>query len=345
MKNISGFFLFICVILVTLSTGCQKLVGELVDSEPEDAKTITITMVAKSSTNPVFQSALSGAEAAAKDLSEKYSKIDVRIDWRTPKEEDPTAQVERILNAVEEGTDAILVSCSDAEVLTPVINAAVDSGIPVMTFDSDAPNSKRFAFYGPNDVEIGENVMKELASQLGEKGQVAVLAGNQSAPNLQKRVEGLHNAAANYPGIEIVGVFHHVETADSATAEVIRVMRDYPQLQGWAMVGGWPLFSEALLDKIDPEQTIIVAVDALPVQLPYVEKGIAPVLLAQPTFRWGKISVEKIIDKIYLEKDVPEKTQMKLIRVSKENLGGWARQLRAWDYEGIPRKYLTYVAD
>jgi hypothetical protein len=31
---------------------------------------------------------------------------------------------------------------------------------------------------------------------------------------------------------------------------------------------------------------------------------------------------------------------MKLIPVSKENLGGWARQLRAWDYENVPRKYI-----
>jgi hypothetical protein len=72
-----------------------------------------------------------------------------------------------------------------------------------------------------------------------------------------------------------------------------------------------------------------------------VEKGIVEVLLGQPTFRWGEVSVEKIIDKIYLNKEVPEINEMKLIRVSKENLGGWARQLRAWGYEGIPRKYLT----
>ena len=55
--------------------------------------------------------------------------------------------------------------------------------------------------------------------------------------------------------------------------------------------------------------------DALPVQFPYVEKGIVPVLLAQPTFKWGKVSVEKVVDKIQLKKAVPAVNEMKLIRV------------------------------
>ena len=328
-----------------LVTGCQDLVGELIGAEPEDVKTINITMVAKSSTNPVFLSARAGADAAAKDLSEKYRSINVKIDWRTPKTEDPNGQAQRILNAVNDGTDAIMVSCSDEDILTTAINEAVDRGVPVMTFDSDASSSKRFAFYGPNDVEVGENVMTELVALMGDKGQIAILAGNQSSPNLQKRVEGVKKAAAKYPKIEIVDVFYHVETAEEAAAEVLRVNNAYPDLKGWAMVGGWPLFTAALMEKIDPRKIKIVAVDALPVQLPYVEKGIVPVLLAQPTFRWGKVSVEKIIDKIYQNKDVPVINPMKLIRVSKENLGGWARQLRAWGYEDVPRKYLTYVAD
>jgi len=331
--------------LLLPAAGCQDLVGELAGTRPKDVKTIRITMVAKSSANPVFRSALVGAETAAKELSEKYKKIEVKIDWRTPKVEDAKGQADRILNAVSDGTDAVLVACSDEAILTRAINEAVDRGVPVMTFDSDAPASKRFAFYGPNDLEIGENLMNELAKLMGNKGQVAILAGNPSAPNLQKRVEGVKRAALKYPEIRIVGVFPHAETAEEATAEVIRVNQAHPDLGGWAMVGGWPLFGEGLMGKIDPRKIRIVAVDALPVQLPYVEKGIVPVLLAQPTFRWGKVPVEKIIDKIYLKKEVPVMNPMKVIRVSKENLGGWARQLRAWGYEGVPQKYLTYVSD
>jgi ribose transport system substrate-binding protein len=336
------------VVLVGLSlglAGCQDLVEDYLGAKRGDRKVITITLVGKSSTNPVFLSARVGAEAAAKDLSDKHKAIEVKIDWRTPKAESAAEQAERIRSAVADGTSAIVVSCTDEAVLTRAIDEAVAAGVPVMTFDSDAPSSKRFAFYGPNDLAIGEAVMDELATLMGGKGQVAILAGNPSAPNLQRRVEGVRKAAARYPGIHLVGTFHHPETAADAAAEVLRVNGAHPELGGWAMVGGWPLFSGALLDKIDPRRLKVVAVDALPVQLPYVEKGIVPVLLAQPTFKWGKFTVEKVIEKIHLKKEVPALNEMKLIRVSRENLGGWARQLKAWGYEGVPQAYLTYEAE
>ena len=336
--NMSRIIGLIC--LLALITGCQNMVDDYVGKKPADAKTVTITMVAKSSSNPVFLSARIGAEDAAKDLSEKHSMIDVRINWRTPMSESASDQAERILNAVEDGTDAILVSCSDKETLTTAINSAVDRGVPVMTFDSDAPDSKRFAFYGPDDEQIGETVLDELIALMGDSGQIAVLGGSPNAPNLQQRVHGVQKAAEKYPNIEIVGIFYHPETAEAAAAEVLRVNNDYPDLKGWAMVGGWPFFNETLMDKIDPEKLKIVAVDALPMQLPYMEKGIVQVLLGQPTFRWGKVGVETIVNKFYLDKEIDEINQMKLIKVSKENMGGWSRQLRAWGYKGIPDKYL-----
>jgi ribose transport system substrate-binding protein len=340
MKMRKLLFLIGCLGLFSLTTSCQNPADEIVSEPPADVKTITITMVAKSASNPVFLSARAGAEAAASDLSEKYSKLDVRIDWRTPFSEDAAEQAERIRNAVQDGTDAIIVSCSDDSILTEAIDRAVESGVPVMTFDSDAPDSKRFAFYGPDDLEIGETIMQEMAAILGERGKVAILAGSQSAPNLKKRVQGIRNAAIQYPDIEIVGEFNHAENAEDAIAKMTQVNETYPDLNGWAMVGGWPFFSESLLNQLEPGRYRIVAVDALPVQLIYLERGIVDIFLGQPTFMWGEMSVRKVIDKIFWQKDVDEINQMKPIRVWKDNLGGWSRQLRAWGYEDISREYL-----
>lgn len=304
-----------------------------------DSTSLRIAMIAKSSTNPVFLSARTGAEAAARDLSKLHA-ISVTIDWLTPPTEDGQVQAQRIAQAVNEGANVVLISCSDAAKVTGAINDAVARGVPVMTFDSDAPQSKRFAYYGVDDIQTGEKVMAELASQLGGNGNVAILAGNQNAPNLQKRVQGVKQEAARHPGITITGVFYHPETPQDAAAEVVRVGRAYPEIEGWAMVGGWPLFTKSLLTDLDPARIKVVAVDALPAELPYVEKGIAPALLAQPTYMWGYVSVERIVDKMVLGKDVPEVNPMELVRVTKENLGQWARQLRDWGFTDVPPEYL-----
>ena len=304
------------------------------------ARGLKIAMIAKASTNPVFLSARTGAEAAAKELSDKHG-VPIDIVWLTPPAEDGQVQAQRIAQAVNEGMTAVLISCSDAGKVTGAINDAVARGVPVMTFDSDAPESQRFAFYGVDDMKTGQAVMDELAKQMNEAGSIAILAGNQNAPNLRKRVDGVKAAAAKYPKIKIVDTFYHAETPQEAAAEVIRVQNAYPQIQGWAMIGGWPLFTQTLLTDLDPKKVKIVAVDGLPAELAYVEKGLAPVLLAQPTYLWGFESVKLIFDKVHLKKDVPQINQMELVKVSKENLGTWARQLKTWGFTDVPEAYLA----
>jgi len=327
----------VCVALATVFgvTAC----GSSSPAPASGPAGLKIALIAKSSTNPVFLSARTGAEAAAKELTAEH-KVPVEIVWLTPPTEDGQIQAQRIAQAVNEGANAVLVSVSDAGKVTGAINDAVGRGVQVMTFDSDAPDSQRFAFYGVDDVKTGEMVMDELAKQMGGKGSIAILAGNQNAPNLRKRVDGVKQAAAKYPGITIVDTFYHIETPQDAAAEVVRVQNAYRQITGWAMIGGWPLFTQTLLTDLDPAKVKIVAVDGLPAELAYVEKGLAPVLLAQPTYLWGYESVKLIFDKVFLKKDVPEINPMELRRVSKENLGTWARQLRDWGFTDVSPEHL-----
>jgi ribose transport system substrate-binding protein len=287
----------------------------------------------------VFLAARTGAEAAAKELSEK-NHITITVSWLTPPQEDGQVQAQRIQQAVNDGVDAILISCSDAGKVTGAINDAVDRGVAVMTFDSDAPQSKRFAYYGVDDVKTGQQTMQELAKLMSGKGKVAILAGNQNAPNLQHRVQGVKAEAAKYPGITIAGVFNHIETPQDAAAEVVRVDNAYPDVTGWAMIGGWPLFTQTLLTDLDPQRIKVVAVDALPAELAYVDRGVVPVLLAQPVYMWGYVGVQTIVDKLHFGKAVPQTIPMELIRVTKANLGEWARQLKAWGFS-VPARYLA----
>jgi ribose transport system substrate-binding protein len=300
----------------------------------------TIAMIAKSSTNPVFLSGRAGADSAAAELSKQHG-VNVKVDWLTPPSEDATIQAQRIASAVNSGANAILLSASDAGKLVGAVNEAVARGVPVMTFDSDVAGSNRFSFYGGDDEQMGRQVMEELAKQMGGKGKIAILGGSQNAPNLQKRVAGVKEEAKKYPGISVLNTFYHAETPQDAAAEVMRAQNAYPSIQGWAMIGGWALFTQALLTDLDPARLKIVSVDALAAELPYVEKGLAPVLLAQPTYQWGYVSVKTIFDHVYLHKDVPAHVQMDLVRVSKDNLGTWARQLKAWGFSDVDPKYLS----
>jgi ribose transport system substrate-binding protein len=222
-------------------------------------------------------------------------------------------------------------------------------------------------------VKAGEMIMAELARLVPRGAHVAVLAGNRAAPNLTGRVEGVLREAARHPDLKVVGTFYTVETPEEASATVIHIDAAHPDIEGWAMVGGWALYTKTLLHHLqrDPARVPypprrarsgeagppprdtqraggrhrrkpvkIVSINALPPQLAYVEAGMAPVLLAQPTYLWGEIGVDAIVDKLTGGKRFPAHIPAELVRVSADNLGGWARQLRAWGFADVPEELL-----
>ncbi|WP_428937653.1 substrate-binding domain-containing protein [Fontivita pretiosa] len=307
--------------------------GVLPHAQAQAPRKIVIGMVAKSQSNAVFQAAYTGALAAAKELGPKYG-AEVSIDWQTPPDEDAQRQAQAIEALTGAGVAGIAVSCSEARTVTPAIDKAVRRGIPVICFDSDAPQSRRFAYYGTDDQQCGQRVMAELAKAMGQKGTIAILAGNQSAPNLQARVKGVKDELAKYPNMKLLeaggGVFYHQETPERAAEALQAAQNANPQIEGWALVGGWPLFTANALPW-PPGKIKVVSVDALPAQLAYLRSGHVEVLLAQDCYGWGYRSVEILLEKIVNKKDPPTQRVIDpLTEVRKENADEFAKKWDRW---------------
>ncbi|MCK6483101.1 MAG: substrate-binding domain-containing protein [Phycisphaerae bacterium] len=332
MKNI----LMNRIVVVALALTAATVWGE--DPQPKkephklppELKVLRLGLIAKSQSNPVFQAARVGAVDAAKEWSEKLG-IPVEVDWRTPLDEDAQKQAEYLEQLALQGVRGIAISCSDANTVTDAINRAVARGIPVVCFDSDARNSKRFCFHGVDDLECGRRLMAETAKALGPAGgDVAILAGNQNAPNLQKRVAGAKEEAAKHKNIRIVDVYYHKETPQDGAARVEQVQQANPHIKAWCMVGGWPLFTDVLL-KWEPGRIKIVAVDALPSQLPYVEKGVAQVLMAQHCYNWGHRSIDLLVERIAYGREPKNPIDTApLIPVTAENAKEFGKNWEKW---------------
>jgi ribose transport system substrate-binding protein len=75
---------------------------------------------------------------------------------------------------------------------------------------------------------------------MDNKGTIAILAGNQTAPNLQKRVEGVKDELKKHPDIKLLpdGTFYHAETPEQSAEAVNTAQTTHPQIEGWEMVGG-----------------------------------------------------------------------------------------------------------
>lgn len=324
------YFMSVIMAAALLAAGCKKEAGS---GGAAAGESIIIGIVAKSQTNEVFQAAHAGARDAGKEYSQKLGK-NIVIDIKTPTDEDPQAQADAISALVREGAKGIAVSCSDGATLKLPIDDAVAKGVVVVCFDSDSKGSKRMCYYGTDDQQCGREVMKELAKAMNDQGTIAILAGNRSAPNLQARVAAVREALKNHSNMKELndgqGVFYHEEKPEKAAETVASAQNANPQIKGWAMVGGWPLFAaDALPWKGDAVKC--VSVDALPPELHYLQTGQVEVLLAQDCYGWGHKSVELLVDKIINHKDPPsERVIDPLTRVTRENADEWAKKWQKW---------------
>lgn len=157
---------------------------------------------------PYWQNAKAGFDRAAKEYG-------VSADMEGPATFDPQAEVKDFRDAVAKKPAGILVSVANAALMTPEIDAAIAAGVPVITIDSDSPDSKRLFFIGTNNLAAGRLGGQRVAAQLSEKGNV-VFFTMPGQPNLDERLKGYKDAFAGYPGIKIVDVFDM--KGDSGTA-------------------------------------------------------------------------------------------------------------------------------
>ena len=246
---------------------------------------LRFAVIPKSLDLPVFNYAKIGAERAAAALG------NVEIIWRAGETADQLRQKEILESFITQRVDGIAISCLNGDFLTETINRAVDSGIPVVTWDSDAPNSKRHAFYGVDDFASGKILGDQAISLLKGQGEIAILT-SLGATNLQRRLDGAREALSKAPGIKILEVYDIKEDPVRVPEIIATATARYPELDAWISVGGWPVFTRNALAGIDPAKTKFISFDTIDPALDLLREGKVQVLLGQKYFGWGEEPVK-----------------------------------------------------
>jgi len=272
--------------LVLVGAGCSAGPQPASQATP---KKLRFAVIPKALDIPVFNYAKIGAERQAAEFG------DVEILWNAPASADQLKQKEILESYITQRVDGIAISSLNGEFLKDTINRAIDAGIPVTTWDSDAPTSKRIAFYGVDDLASGRILGEQAIALLNGKGKVALIT-SLGAANLQNRLNGVKEALAQAPGIEVVEVYDIKEDVIRCAEIIATGSRRYPDLAGWISVGGWPVFTRNALAGVDPAKTKVISFDTISPALDLLRDGKVQVLLGQKYFGWGSESVKLLHD-------------------------------------------------
>jgi ribose transport system substrate-binding protein len=274
---------------------------------------LRFAVIPKSLDIPVFNYAKIGAERKAKELG------NVDILWNAPATADQLKQKEILESAITQKVDGIAISCTNGDFLTETINKAVDAGIPVVTWDSDAPKSKRAAFYGVDDLASGRIMGEQAVRLLNGKGTVAIIT-SMGATNLQRRLDGMKEALAKAPDIKIVETFDIHEDSVRTVELIAAGTKRYPDLSAWLSTGGWPVFTRNATAPVDPAKTKFISFDTIQPALDLLREGKVTVLLGQKYFGWGSEPVQILYDMKHGKNPPSPVTDSGVDVVTKENV-------------------------
>jgi ribose transport system substrate-binding protein len=295
---------------------------------------LTIAWIPKALNNPVFETGKVGAEKKAKELSDK-GPVQVEILYTAPTKSDIAEQAAVMEGVISKKVSAIGVSCNEPKGCEDPINKAVEAGIPVMTWDSDSPNSKRFTYLGVDNKEGGKAAADLMKMALPNGGKVALLTGVPGAANLEARIAGFKEGIQGSK-IEVVDVVSCNDDIQKGVQVVEETMTKYPDLNGWFLVGLWPVFAgEGAMPKWEEatkKGMKSIAFDTLPVELEWVQKGMLYGLVGQKYFGWGYDTVQMIYDLIINGKKFEPFTNSGMDIVTSCNVDAMSEAWKSMDF-------------
>jgi rhamnose transport system substrate-binding protein len=220
-------------VLLTLAFGIAAC-GDDDDSEGGQAQSggssepPNIAFLPKAVNNPYFDTAASGAEKAAQDLGGEFKQVG-------PSEASAPAQVPFINTLMQQKVDAIAVSANDPNALVPALTRAMQSGVKVVTYDSDvAPEGRELFVNQATADEIAKIQIKLISDQIGGEGEIAILSAASTATNQNAWIETMKEELEKpeYKDLKLVKVAYGNDDDQKSFQETNGLLQAYPDLKG-----------------------------------------------------------------------------------------------------------------
>ena len=235
-------------------------------------------LVAQNMNIPYFQEAWAGFTDAAQGLG-------VKAQFEGSASYGPEETLKALQGVIAQRPTGILVVPPQPHMFTAAINQAVQVGIPVITIDTDEPESKRIMYIGTDNLQAGRESGKQIASLMKGKGKLVVI----TIPgqfNLEERLQGVQEVLANYPDIKITHTLNSAGDPRVASGLLADLLKRDEAVDGILCLdassgpgAGDTVHSLHLEDKV-----VIVAMDTDPATLDYIQHKVIAVTIGQKPY-------------------------------------------------------------
>lgn len=202
---------------------------------------VKIALVRQLASGDYFQQWLLGAQEQAKALN-----IDLRISDARNNNDQQATDLQR---AIDQKPDAIIVDHGLAATVNPLIDKAVEAGIPVVAFDVETENPEVTSIQ-QSDEDAGKRLGEELVKGIGGSGEVGYVYVAGFAP-LDRRNRGWEEVKKANPDVKQVAKFGKVSdsTANDTQEQANAVITANPDLK--AVLAPYDEFAKGVVNALE----------------------------------------------------------------------------------------------
>lgn len=236
-----------------------------------------------------FQSSLDYWRTSMKGFEDAAQELNVSVEFQGATQYDPNEENTVLEKVIARKPAGIAVTAINPEALNPAIDKAVTAGIPVVLFDSGAPDSKAYAFLGTDNYGAGSQAAREMGRLLGGKGKVAVVT-QPNQLNHQDRLRGFKETLGQeFPEMSIAEVADGKGDIQVSSQAAERILDAHPDVAGFfaTQANGGVGIGEALQARGLERRKVIISFDTDKGTLDMVKSGVINETLAQGTWNMG----------------------------------------------------------
>lgn len=210
---------------------------------------------------------------------------------------DAQQQLDVIDELLEAGVQGIALSPAEDERVRARIQE-LSERMPVVTFNSDLPDSGRLCYVGVDNFACGRMSAGLMDLLLAGQGEVLLVAGQENNWSHQQRVDGFQTeAAANFPGLSLLPPQTCGDDQQLAHDIVCRAVQEHPSLRGvYVSVNGQLGACDALRELGLQGKVHLICHDLIPANTENVRRGLIDFLIDQDAALQGARPIELLMD-------------------------------------------------
>lgn len=210
---------------------------------------------------------------------------------------DAQQQLDVIDELLEAGVQGIALSPAEDERIRARIQE-LSGRMPVVTFNSDLPDSGRLCYVGVDNFACGRMSAGLMDLLLAGHGEVLLVAGQENNWSHQQRVDGFQTeAAANFLGLSLLPPQTCGDDQQLAHDIVCRAVQEHPSLRGvYVSVNGQLGACDALRELGLQGKVHLICHDLIPANTENVRRGLIDFLIDQDATLQGARPIELLMD-------------------------------------------------